>query len=328
MSLFFYKKPKYESYGENVAYPENEEELYEKAIANVSLLSSALTRIKTAVSNLQEKIDKMENQFANAKKADQKDMMIEVQEMEKESQYSQHLSNAEIFIHTLESQLTEARVNLAKAQRKLKLPSSRDITEGDATQSTNGVNWSHTTSEDELLKVLEKEISSKLFVETHWGSNSEHAKESKLTRDFKVQNQRYPQTCVFCERNNHFSAACRTVSDVQRRRDIVREKHLCWKCFYNNHSSTQCKKPNCSNCGQKHHVTLCLANRPSSNIARPPPHNQRWAKNENSQQDNTSRPQRFDNRVNNRASNDARRAQQTNTQLVQNEQEHDRSSMF
>ncbi|KAK6053148.1 hypothetical protein COOONC_09347 [Cooperia oncophora] len=80
-------------------------------------LQSALTRIKTAVSNLQEKIDKMENQFANAKKADQKELMLEVQEIEKESQFSQHLATAEVFVDKLEAQLSEVRVNLTKAQR-------------------------------------------------------------------------------------------------------------------------------------------------------------------------------------------------------------------
>ncbi|KAK6047708.1 hypothetical protein COOONC_14787 [Cooperia oncophora] len=75
MSLYFYKKSilasaialssllkKYDYYGENLEYPENEEELLEKAIANVTLITSALIRVRTAVESIQEKVDKMESQ--------------------------------------------------------------------------------------------------------------------------------------------------------------------------------------------------------------------------------------------------------------------------
>ncbi|KAK5967782.1 hypothetical protein GCK32_009461 [Trichostrongylus colubriformis] len=158
MSFHFYRKPmiasatalanllkKYECYGENLVYPENEEELYETAIANTTLITSALTRIRTAVENVQEKVNKMEDQYSNAKKSDQKDLISELHEIDKESQYSQHLASAEEFIHTLEGQLTKAKVNLGRAQRKLKLPPSRDSIENASVQSTNGLNWSQGT---------------------------------------------------------------------------------------------------------------------------------------------------------------------------------------
>ncbi|KAK6059726.1 asparaginase [Cooperia oncophora] len=88
MSLYFYKKSilasaialssllkKYDYYGENLEYPENEEELLEKAIANVTLITSALNRVRTAVESIQEKVDKMESQYTSAKKSDQKELI-------------------------------------------------------------------------------------------------------------------------------------------------------------------------------------------------------------------------------------------------------------
>uniref|UniRef100_A0A7I4Y857 Reverse transcriptase domain-containing protein n=1 Tax=Haemonchus contortus TaxID=6289 RepID=A0A7I4Y857_HAECO len=51
-----------------------------------------------------------------------------------------------------------------------------------------------------LITLLEKEISSKLFFETHWGSNREYTKETRSTNEPKTQNQRFTQTCVFCGR--------------------------------------------------------------------------------------------------------------------------------
>ncbi|KAK5967544.1 hypothetical protein GCK32_022859 [Trichostrongylus colubriformis] len=100
MSFHFYRKPmiasatalanllkKYECYGENLVYPENEDELYETAIANTTLITSALTRIRNAVENIQEKVNKMEDQYSNAKKSDQKDLVFELHEIDKESQY-------------------------------------------------------------------------------------------------------------------------------------------------------------------------------------------------------------------------------------------------
>ncbi|XGW34163.1 hypothetical protein V3C99_018183 [Haemonchus contortus] len=178
-----------------------------------------------------------------------------------------------------------------------------------------------------LITLLEKEISSKLFVETHWGSNREYTKETRSTNEPKTQNQKFTQTCVFCGRNNHHSAPCRTVTDIQKRRDIAKEKRLCWKSFNSNHSSNQCSKPSCPSCGQKHHQSICLASRPVGTNVRAPPANPRPARNESNQQNYGSRPQQSDTRPYNRYSNDARKTQQTNTQVTQVEQDYDRSAI-
>ncbi|XGW21976.1 hypothetical protein V3C99_004717 [Haemonchus contortus] len=513
MALYFYKKPiiasatalatllqKYQCYGANLEYPENEEELYEKALANVTLLSSAISRIRTAVETIQERVDKIENHYANAKKTDQKELIIEVQEIERESQYPQHLASAEAFIHILEAQLTEAKVNLAKAQRKLKLPTANNDSEGSSTHNSNQTTWSQGNSEEpnsestsrmwsikppninlpkfygseeefpeywavydslihssndlstiekivllkdslrgkaeraikgiqpiaknyewivqtlkdkfgnrpvnrskiiqklfdlkaaahnakscddcldsikalvnqmvstdydiratsepmwtetiikkfpytiikdvlakyqddknitigNLITLLEREISSKLFVETHWGSESEQTREIRYTDDSGKQSQRFPRNCAFCGRNNHHSALCRTVTDIQRKRAIAKENRLCWICFNGDHSSNQCNKPNCSCCGQKHHHSICLASRPFGTNVRAPPASPWPARNEANQQNCGSRPQQSDSRPSSRYCNDDRRTQQTNTQVIQIEQDYDRSKI-
>ncbi|EYC34940.1 hypothetical protein Y032_1248g3781, partial [Ancylostoma ceylanicum] len=452
-------------------------------------------RINTAVATLQGKVDKMEEQFSGTKsKTEQKDLLGEVQEIEKESHFSKLLADAENFIHILEAQLTDARINLSKAQRKLKIHPSNECAEGTSTQCASDTNsvratieegsnadstvrtrsvkppnislprfygnqeefpeywavyeslihnssdlstiekivllkdslkgkaekaikgiqpiaknyeWMIDTLKDkfgnqpanrsrivqklfdlkpaardakscddcldaikalvnqlvsteydiratsdpvwtetiikkfpyalvkdiltqyqenkgvtiaQLLKLLEKEISSKLFIESQWGFNNETRKDVST----KPTHQ-----CAFCGRTNHASAACRTVQDPQKRREIVKQKRLCWKCMQSNHTSNQCNRPDCSSCGQKHNSSLCLNGTSSATAARafPSPLEQRQRRNETSHQ-----PPRFgqrhdsrDNRFNNRNSNDARRMQQTNIQHMQAEQENNRS---
>ncbi|KHJ89658.1 hypothetical protein OESDEN_10511, partial [Oesophagostomum dentatum] len=105
----------------------------------------------------------------------------------------------------------------------------------------------------DLLDVLEKEISAKAYVELRLGYE-------KLTLPNHRQ-ENLPGTfyCVFCRRSNQPSAACRTVTSQNKRRDIVKQKHLCWKCFSSEHSSKDCAKSNCSSCGRTHHFSLCIA---------------------------------------------------------------------
>ncbi|KHJ82133.1 hypothetical protein OESDEN_18175, partial [Oesophagostomum dentatum] len=90
---------------------------------------------------LQSKVDKMEQHFSNTKsKTEQKDLLVEVQEIEKETNFSSLLAEAETFLHILESQLTDAKVNLSRAQRKLRVQQVDTFMEGTSSRNMSEVN--------------------------------------------------------------------------------------------------------------------------------------------------------------------------------------------
>ncbi|CAJ0602809.1 unnamed protein product [Cylicocyclus nassatus] len=122
----------YEEYRDKIQYPENDKELFDRATDNIALLSGGITRVTVAVETLQAKVDKMEEQFNNTKKTDQKEMLLDIQEIEKDTQVFKLLAEAETFTHILEAQLTDARMNLAKAQRRQKSCSASSTQEGSA----------------------------------------------------------------------------------------------------------------------------------------------------------------------------------------------------
>ena len=63
--------------------------------------------------------------------------------------------------------------------------------------------------------------------------------------------------CVFCK-ETHASAACPTVTDVSKRKDILLTSHRCFICLRKNHIAVKCRSTKkCSKCGGLHHVTIC-----------------------------------------------------------------------
>uniref|UniRef100_A0A183C3V4 Integrase catalytic domain-containing protein n=1 Tax=Globodera pallida TaxID=36090 RepID=A0A183C3V4_GLOPA len=66
-----------------------------------------------------------------------------------------------------------------------------------------------------------------------------------------------PYPCIFCG-NNHWHDDCQQFSTVQQRLDIIREKHLCFKCLRPNHQAYKCSRPNkCYKCKHLHPTALC-----------------------------------------------------------------------
>uniref|UniRef100_A0A914HNH1 DUF1758 domain-containing protein n=1 Tax=Globodera rostochiensis TaxID=31243 RepID=A0A914HNH1_GLORO len=70
--------------------------------------------------------------------------------------------------------------------------------------------------------------------------------------------QHEPTTpCVFCG-SKHWHNECRQFSTFQQRLDIVREKHLCFKCLLPNHRAHECLRPSkCYKCRRPHPTALC-----------------------------------------------------------------------
>ena len=79
-----------------------------------------------------------------------------------------------------------------------------------------------------------------------FANNPEHSKTTHKNR------------CAFCDRDNHFSNKCLKVTDPKARKELVKQKRLCFMCFQKGHSATSSKKHySCKKCGGKHNISIC-----------------------------------------------------------------------
>ena len=70
--------------------------------------------------------------------------------------------------------------------------------------------------------------------------------------------------CSYC-RQNHPSVSCKTVMDVAARKQILQKTGQCFVCLRKNHMSRECRSnTKCSNCGGRHHTSICSGS-PASN---------------------------------------------------------------
>ncbi|EYC27635.1 hypothetical protein Y032_0009g837 [Ancylostoma ceylanicum] len=115
------------------------------------------------------------------------------------------------------------------------------------------------TKIEHIMEELEKQIDAKKYVESRL-RNFTKGEHPRMRTESAQNEQRSSNTneCVFCKSNTHAALNCNSVTDVQVRRNIVKDRKLCWKCFTNGHSSNQCTKANCPRCGRMHHVSLCF----------------------------------------------------------------------
>ena len=64
--------------------------------------------------------------------------------------------------------------------------------------------------------------------------------------------------CVFCS-EIHAPWTCVNVTNVKKRRDIIKEKRLCYNCL-GTHKIAHCKsEKTCKNCGKRHNTSICFA---------------------------------------------------------------------
>jgi len=72
--------------------------------------------------------------------------------------------------------------------------------------------------------------------------------------------------CVWCSKE-HWLTSCEEYKQatVEKRRELVQQKHLCFNCLRGGHSARECKqKSACQHCGKKHHTTLHTPGREES----------------------------------------------------------------
>ena len=73
-----------------------------------------------------------------------------------------------------------------------------------------------------------------------------------------------PPPCVYCKKADS-SKHCQTVTDYQKRLEIIKKENLCFNCL-GHHKASKCRSKNrCTNCNRKHHTSLCnKENEPST----------------------------------------------------------------
>ena len=82
---------------------------------------------------------------------------------------------------------------------------------------------------------------------------------SKPPRSTKP-NDKGPQSCAFCK-GPHTANQC-TITDHQRRLDIVKQNNLCFNCLGKHRVSTCSSRHRCRKCHRKHHTSLCTEANP------------------------------------------------------------------
>ena len=117
---------------------------------------------------------------------------------------------------------------------------------------------------DEMLKFLKTEIQAKerSVSVTAINSNEKDSKKNEInkftTSALFSQNSKFKGTCEFCNLKNHTSSKCLKITEPFARKNIVRQKGLCFICFSNEHLATSCKSNYiCRKCNGRHHIIIC-----------------------------------------------------------------------
>ena len=102
-----------------------------------------------------------------------------------------------------------------------------------------------------VLKCLESEVIAR--EKTHYTSknlngNSDLLLSASALHIFSDKNRKASQR-VFCDKTNYKSQFCKTVTDIVKRKEILKKKTRCCRCLKAGHYSKQCTlKITCHNC--------------------------------------------------------------------------------
>ena len=67
-------------------------------------------------------------------------------------------------------------------------------------------------------------------------------------------------TCTYC-RKDHASNACKNVTSIAARKEILKRAGQCFVCLKRNHMSKNCSsRMKCLKCGGHHHISICTSN--------------------------------------------------------------------
>ena len=81
------------------------------------------------------------------------------------------------------------------------------------------------------------------------------------------QNLNRTFACVYCSSTEHKSFQCVKILSVAGRREILKNKGLCFNCTRDGHNAQKCKSRGCLKCGQKHHTSICLNPVPTTTVS-------------------------------------------------------------
>ena len=87
-------------------------------------------------------------------------------------------------------------------------------------------------------------------------------------RVFTTNKANYHQrVCVYCENVSHKSTECKKITKVHERREILKQKRLCFNCTGAGHRASDCpSKGTCRNCRGKHHTSVCDKIQPQADV--------------------------------------------------------------
>ena len=71
--------------------------------------------------------------------------------------------------------------------------------------------------------------------------------------------------CIFCGQAEHETQNCPNVTNVQTRKEMLKNMGRCFVCLTKGHRSGNCRKQyQCRKCGKRHHVCICDGSSPSA----------------------------------------------------------------
>ncbi|KHJ94402.1 hypothetical protein OESDEN_05665 [Oesophagostomum dentatum] len=147
-------------------------------------------------------------------------------------------------------------------------------------------------STDEILKILENTTAMKGTIALttdafqdrfnvnqsrppHYREASGHYRDPpsraarEVPRNQSEQKSKQRVHCI-CGSSAHGISQCTTFTTPEARRSEAIKRKLCWKCFNNNHKSSDCRfLKACPRCGKDHHSSLCMTERSTGNGAIP-----------------------------------------------------------
>ena len=143
-----------------------------------------------------------------------------------------------------------APVILNKLPQELRLIMSREVTEG---------RWNL----DELMRLVDVEIRARERASKTSGSGASGNRQAKgqgkglPTNATLYSSDTSVPKCSYC-RQQHSSISCRTVTDPNERKQILRKAGRCFVCLRRHHTSRDCRSTlRCTGCGGRHHASLC-----------------------------------------------------------------------
>ena len=117
-----------------------------------------------------------------------------------------------------------------------------------------------------ILSQLQAEVSSRERAEylavTVGGTKSDQTSSRRSPQPatasaLTVSSTTESSACVYCSQA-HESRSCTVVTNVKRRKEILRRDGRCYVCLKQHHISRNCKsKVKCAKCQQRHHTTIC-----------------------------------------------------------------------